>query len=198
MWEKTTDLFDSTQKSTPPKIHFNAGLIPFSITFEGDAKLDANLICEIHGQVSAGVTWHHPIGDNYVTWDPSGKWQHTRTKHSQGSFVPTFDTELDDPYCDFSISLIPSITMTVDDIFHIKTEFDPKLHLRAEAEKNLTQVCGSGDFEADLSCNAWLGLDPDIAEWIKNFEPSFTITSKITNETFQPVCLNVTQPMIFM
>merc|ERR1711957_398052 len=57
-----------------PVVKFNIGPVPFIFWFEVDMHLAGDLQMLQTGEGKAGVNLAFDIGDDYVSWDPTNKW----------------------------------------------------------------------------------------------------------------------------
>lgn len=162
-------------------LSFKIGLVPFRLHFAVPVHVKADATLHAAAAAQAGVNMQLALGDLYVSWDPNNDWvvhkpspKFTVTPVIAGS--ATVNAEA-------SFSVVPSVTMMIDNAFTYGITFTPNLDVTASGDAASKKICLNTDYSFDISHYAQFDLNLD---WV--------VLHKEIKRTFGPEALYSSGP----
>jgi hypothetical protein len=141
-------------------ISFSIGKIPFHVSFEMPLEVKVSASFAASAAATAGVASKLSIGDMYASWSSSSGWSHV-TPHPQMSWSPMLQTQQPDFSGDFSVSLIPTVTMKLNDVFSYSLSANPNADLKVGHDASAMSVCANSTVSVDLHAHSEIHFDID-------------------------------------
>ena len=141
-------------------INFRVADLPFKVTFEIPLEVKASATFYATAEATGGVSAKWVFGDMYATWNAGSGWSHV-TPHPQLSWTPQLQTTQPDFASDFTLSVIPSVTMKLNDIFTYSMTATPIADLKVAGDLGTKSVCANSTVSLNLHSHSELHFDVD-------------------------------------
>jgi len=141
-------------------ISFSIGKLPFHVSFEMPLEVKVSASFDSSAAATAGVSSKISFGDMYASWSSIGGWSHV-APHPQLSWSPTLQTQQPEFSGDFSVSLIPTVTMKLNDVFSYSLTANPSADLKVGNDASVRSVCANSTVSVDVHAHSELHFDVD-------------------------------------
>jgi len=141
-------------------INFRVADLPFKVTFEVPLEVKASATFYASAEASGGVSAKWAFGDMYATWNAGSGWSHV-TPNPQLSWTPQLQTTQPNFSSDFTLSVIPSVTMKLNDIFTYSMTATPIADLKVAGDLGTKSVCANSTVSLNLHSHSELHFDVD-------------------------------------
>ena len=145
---------------SPTSIAFNVGKLPFHITFEMPLEIKAAASFFTSAEATGGVVSKLAFGDMYASWSAISGWSHV-TPHPQLSWSPQLHTQQPEFASDFSVSVTPTVTMKLNDVFTYSLTANPNADLKVAGDALARSVCANSTVSLNLHAHSELHFDVD-------------------------------------
>ena len=142
------------------EISFSIGKLPFHISFEMPLEVKVNALFAASAAATAGVASKLSFGDLYASWSSISGWSHVAPR-PQLSWSPTLQTQQPEFSGDFSVSLIPTVTMKLNDVFSYSLTANPSADLKVGNDASVRAVCANSTVSVDLHAHSEIHFDVD-------------------------------------
>ena len=141
-------------------ISFSIGKLPFHVSFEMPLEVKVSASFDASAAATAGVSSKISFGDMYASWSSIGGWSHV-APHPQLSWSPTLQTQQPEFSGDFSVSLVPTVTMKLNDVFTYSLTANPSADLKVGNDASVRSVCANSTVSVDVHAHSELHFDVD-------------------------------------
>lgn len=150
---------DKTLNFIPPTtaISFWIGPIPFKITFAVPVQVIAQANFQATAQATIGATAEWNIGDNYIMYTAGQGWTHV-TPDPEFTWTPQAEGSAEF-HADASFALVPSLEMSVDNVYDYQLQLYPILNFQAEGSTKEKQLCANLTYDVEIDSSAQLHIN---------------------------------------
>lgn len=141
-------------------INFRVADLPFKVTFEVPLEVKASATFYAAGEATGGVSAKWVFGDMYATWNSGSGWTHV-TPQPQLSWTPQLQTTQPNFSSDFTLSVVPSVTMKLNDVFTYSMTATPIADLKVAGDLSTRTVCANSTVSLNLHSHSELHFDVD-------------------------------------
>jgi hypothetical protein len=141
-------------------INFRVADLPFKVTFEIPLEVKASATFYATAEATGGVSAKWVFGDMYATWNAGSGWTHV-TPRPQLSWTPQLQTTQPNFASDFTLSVVPSVTMKLNDIFTYSMTATPVADLKVAGDLSTKSVCANSTVSLNLHSHSELHFDVD-------------------------------------
>jgi hypothetical protein len=141
-------------------INFRVADLPFKVTFEVPLEVKASATFYAAGEATGGVSAKWVFGDMYATWNSGSGWTHV-TPQPQLSWTPQLQTTQPNFSSDFTLSVVPSVTMKLNDVFTYSMTATPIADLKVAGDVSTKTVCANSTVSLNLHSHSELHFDVD-------------------------------------
>jgi len=141
-------------------INFRVADLPFKVTFEVPLEVKASATFYASAEASGGVSAKWAFGDMYATWNAGSGWTHV-TPNPRLSWTPQLQTTQPNFSSDFTLSVIPSVTMKLNDIFTYTMTATPIADLKVAGDLSTKSVCANSTVSLNVHSHSELHFDVD-------------------------------------
>lgn len=141
-------------------ISFRVAGLPFKVTFEVPLEVKASATFQATGEATGGVTAKWVFGDMYATWNAGSGWTHV-TPNPQLSWTPQLQTTQPNFSSDFTLSVVPTVTMKLNDVFTYSMTATPIADLKVAGDLSTKTVCANSTVSLNLHSHSELHFDVD-------------------------------------
>jgi len=141
-------------------INFRVADLPFRVTFEVPLEVKASATFYATAEATGGVTAKWVFGDMYATWSSQSGWTHV-TPTPQLTWTPQLQTTQPTFASDFTLSVVPTVTMKLNDIFTYSMTATPLADLKVAGDLSTKTVCANSTVSLNLHSHSELHFDVD-------------------------------------
>jgi hypothetical protein len=141
-------------------IQFRVADLPFKVSFEIPVEVKASATFYATAEATGGVSAKWVFGDMFATWNAGSGWTHVIPK-PQLSWTPQLQTTEPIFSSDFTLSVIPTVTMKLNDIFTYSMTASPVVDLKVAGDLGTRTVCANSTVSLNLHSHSELHLDVD-------------------------------------
>jgi hypothetical protein len=141
-------------------ISFRVADLPFKVTFEVPLEVKASATFYATAEATGGVTAKWMFGDMYASWNAGSGWSHV-TPRPQLSWTPQLQTTQPTFSSEFSLSVVPTVTMRLNDVFTYSMTAIPNADLKVAGDLGTKTVCANSTVSLDLHSHSELHFDVD-------------------------------------
>jgi hypothetical protein len=139
---------------------FNIGKLPFRITFEMPLEIKAAASFFTTAEAAGGVTSKLSFGDMYASWSSISGWSHVAPR-PQLSWSPQLHAQQPEFASDFSVSVTPTVTMKLNDVFTYSLTANPSAELKVAGDAHARSVCANSTVSLNVHAHSQLHFDVD-------------------------------------
>lgn len=170
-------------------INFKVGPVPFLLYFAIPMQVTGDLSFTTAAEASFGAKASVALGDAFVAWNPTSKWNHT-TPQTNFIWSPELVTSASADLTG-SFGLKPSFDLHFDKLFHYHLEANPSLQAEVKTSEASKQVCMTSSYSAALVSE--VELDINIAHIVnKDWQWGPTTIASVTGKPIPDRCVNIT------
>jgi len=171
-------------------LDFKIGSVPFLLFFDIPLEVKGDFSFNAQAEITAGVAAGIDLGNTYISWDPTHRWQ-----HSTPSFLPSYSATLETSASldvTTTFGLVPSFELHFDRIFSYTLTANPTLTTEISGTIASGKVCMDSTYSCDLTASADLDININILDFHKDWQWSDTIGSW-SKQPIPQACVNITQ-----
>lgn len=150
---------DKDMSFIPPTTLFSFDIltVPVTFWFQMPVHTLVNLGINLQAEVQAGFTSNIDYGDFYVKWDKHTPWRFIKgdPKVKTDSFI-NGTAQAD---ANFIMTVVPTLQVFVDKVFHTDLTFTPQLTADANWQSETKELCVDVDYDLELTALAEFDLD---------------------------------------
>lgn len=140
-----------------PILNFQLGPIPFHLWFNLPVEVTASATFLATAQADVGAQWDWAMGDMMVHWAKGDGWSYTGPTPVLNS--KTYINGSVSFNGDIQFAIIPTPTLTVDNVISYTWTLTPELTATVEGSTTNMQICANVSYDVNLSYQSVLSLD---------------------------------------
>jgi len=170
-------------------VNFKVGSVPFLLYFEIPMEVTGDLSFNGDAEATFGAKAHLSLGDAYIEWNPTSKWNHTTPKPVFGWTPELTTTASADLTGSFGIK--PSFGLHFDKLFSYSLVANPSIQAEVKSDSTDKTACLTSTYSADVVSAVDLDINiPLVGE--KEWKWGPTTVYSTTGQSIPNKCVNIT------